>query len=57
MLNAVIVDDEHKNRQVLTHLLNTHCPTVSIVGEAENVEQAFLEISNKNPHFMDLEFH
>lgn len=55
MLNAVIVDDEHKNRQVLSHLLRIHCPNINIVGEAENVEQAFLEISSKNPHLVFLD--
>lgn len=57
MLNAVIVDDEHKNRQVLTHLLQTHCINVNVVGEADNVEEAFLEISDKKPHlvFLDIQ--
>lgn len=57
MISAVIVDDEQKNRQVLASLLKTHCINVNVAGEAENVEQAFLEISDKKPQlvFLDIQ--
>src|SRR5688572_24557710 len=55
MLEAVIVDDEHKNRQLLASLLQTHCPLVRVVAEADNVETAFHEISQKRPQLVFLD--
>lgn len=57
MLNAVIVDDEHKNRQTLMSLLQKFCPDVNVVGEADDVETAFDIISDKKPSlvFLDIQ--
>ena len=57
MLKAIIVDDEHANRQLLNDLLKTHCPTVNIVGKAGCVDSAYEEINDKKPNlvFLDIQ--
>lgn len=57
MLNAVIVDDEPRNRQTLISLLQNVCPQVTIVGEAQDVDEAFAAISDTKPNlvFLDIQ--
>jgi two-component system, LytTR family, response regulator len=57
MLNAVIVDDECSNRQVLANLIHTNCPLVNILGQADSVETAFQQITDKKPQlvFLDIQ--
>ena len=56
MLRVLIVDDEHLARQAMRRLLAAH-PEVEIVGEAEGVAQALLEIERTQPQmiFLDIE--
>ncbi len=57
MLKAIIIDDEHANRQLVSNLLNTHCPSVQIVGSADGVESGYQEITEKKPNlvFLDIQ--
>lgn len=49
ILTTIIVDDEKGSRQTLRHFLERYCPDVQIVGEADSVDAAVLEIEKHNP--------
>lgn len=57
MIRTVLVDDEEDSVKVLRRLLETYCPDISIVGQAEGVETAFDLIRSANPDlvFLDIE--
>ncbi len=57
MLNAIIVDDEIDNRELLTELLQIHCPALKMVGQADSVKSALKEIAEKKPNlvFLDIQ--
>ncbi|QFZ54045.1 response regulator transcription factor [Oceanihabitans sp. IOP_32] len=52
-LSSIIVEDEENSRQILKNYLKKYCPNVSVLGEAENVEEALVLIRN---HDLDLIF-
>lgn len=52
-LNAIIVEDEAKSREILSNYLSKYCPNVSIKGEAANIDEA-LELIRKTD--LDLVF-
>jgi two-component system LytT family response regulator len=52
-LNAIIVEDEAKSREILSNYLSKYCPNVSIEGEAANIDEA-LELIRKTD--LDLVF-
>ncbi len=52
-LKAIIVEDEETSRAILRNYITKYCPTVTILGEAENIDQALVLI-NKNE--LDLVF-
>lgn len=52
-LRAIIVEDEETSREILRNYIVKYCPTVTILGEAENIDQA-LTLINKNA--LDLVF-
>jgi len=52
-LKSIIVDDEANSRKILRNYLFKYCPSVEIIGEAENVDQALSLIRN---HSADLVF-
>lgn len=56
-ITAVLVDDEVSNRNVLKNLLNTFCPEIEVVGEANNIDMAYKVILNKKPQvvFLDIQ--
>ncbi len=57
MITAIIVDDEKKSRELLEILLRNNCPNVTVIGQANSVEQA-LTLINKTPPdviFLDIE--
>ena len=56
-LNAILVEDEEKSREILRNYLNKYCPNVSIIGEASNVEEALVLIRNNDLDvvFLDVE--
>lgn len=56
-MKAIIVDDEYRGREVLAHLLQTHCPEVDVVGMASDIHSAYQVIAEKKPElvFLDVE--
>lgn len=56
-ITAVLVDDESNSRIVLTSLLGNFVKDVEIIGEADNVEDAYELIKIKNPQlvFLDIQ--
>lgn len=56
-MRAIIIDDEIRARRTLKILLETHCPQVKIIGEAENVPDAVKLIQKLEPDvvFSDIE--
>ncbi|WP_299113642.1 LytTR family DNA-binding domain-containing protein [uncultured Winogradskyella sp.] len=56
-LNAIIVEDEKTSRDILKNYLAKYCPNISVLGEAENVDEALVLIRNNNLDvvFLDVE--
>jgi two-component system LytT family response regulator len=57
MIQTIIVDDESNNRQALKHLLELHCPSVELIGEADGVNTAreLIQLRNPNLIFLDIQ--
>jgi len=53
LLKTILVDDEKTSREILRSYLTKYCTNISIVGEAENIEEAF-KLTKK--HQLDLVF-
>lgn len=56
-LRAIIVDDEDFARNILKKLIEANCPDLEVVGEAENVENAYNLIADSNPDLVFLDIH
>jgi two-component system LytT family response regulator len=56
-LNAIIVEDEKTSRDILKNYLNKYCPNVTVLGEAENIDEALILIRNNELDllFLDVE--
>lgn len=56
-LRAIVVDDESKNREALSKMIYQFCPTLEIVGKAENITEAYNLIISEKPNivFLDIE--
>lgn len=57
-LKTIIVEDEETSRAILRGYLSKYCPTVSIMGEAANVEEAYqltLAYTDLDLVFLDVE--
>ena len=56
-LNTIIVEDEKTSRDILKNYLSKYCPNVTVVGEAENIEEALILIRNNDLDlvFLDVE--
>ena len=56
-LKTIIVEDEHISREILKNYLQKYCPSVEVVGEAENIDEALLFIRNNDLDlvFLDVE--
>jgi len=56
-LKTIIVEDEQTSREILKNYLTKYCPTVEIVGEAENIDDALVLIRNNKLDmvFLDVE--
>lgn len=52
-LKAIIVEDEETSREILRNYISKYCPTVSLLGEASNIEEGLALI---NKHELDLVF-
>ena len=57
MLNAIIIDDEFANRELMSNLLETYCPDVTIAGLANGVDEGYKIICEKKPNlvFLDIQ--
>ena len=57
MIRALIVDDEPKNIRILHGLLQTYCPQVQVVGQANGFHKALELIESSHPDllFLDIE--
>lgn len=56
-LKSIIVEDEKTSREILKNYLTKYCPNVTVLGEAENIEQALVLIRNNELDlvFLDVE--
>ncbi|MFT6243844.1 MAG: two-component system LytT family response regulator [Salibacteraceae bacterium] len=56
-INAIIVDDERRARNVLSSLLERCCPVINIIAECSNVLEAVEEINRSQPNvvFLDVQ--
>ncbi len=56
-LNAIIVEDEEKSREILRNYITKYCPNISLKGEATNIEEALVLIRNNDLDvvFLDVE--
>lgn len=57
MINAVIIEDEKKSREVLEALVKANCPDVNLLGSADSVASGVELIRRVNPRllFLDIE--
>jgi len=56
-LTSIIVEDEETSREILKNYLKKYCPNVTVIGEAENIEEALVLIRNNDLDlvFLDVE--
>ncbi|WP_346880732.1 LytTR family DNA-binding domain-containing protein [uncultured Algibacter sp.] len=56
-LTAIIVEDEETSREILKNYLKKYCPSISVLGEASNIEEALVLIRNNDLDlvFLDVE--
>ncbi|MFT6243336.1 MAG: two-component system LytT family response regulator [Salibacteraceae bacterium] len=56
-INAILVDDEKRARNVLSSLLEFNCPELNVVAECSNVPDAVEQIKRLNPDvvFLDVQ--
>ncbi|KAA3617920.1 MAG: DNA-binding response regulator [Flavobacterium sp.] len=56
-LRAIIVEDEETSREILKNYLSKYCPSVTLKGEAANVDEALVLIRNNDLDlvFLDVE--
>lgn len=55
MTKALIIDDEQKLREVLQIKIVQHCPDVSVIGQASNVEEGYRMIRELKPDLIFLD--
>ncbi len=56
-LKTIIVEDEQTSREILKNYLTKYCPTITVVGEASNIDEAMILIRNNELDliFLDVE--
>jgi two-component system LytT family response regulator len=56
-MRAILIDDEHSNLENLRTLLEKHCPQVTIMATAQNVNNAVAAIEKYSPQlvFLDIQ--
>jgi len=56
-LRAIIIEDEQTSREILRSYLTKYCPTVEVLGEASNIDEALILIRNNELDlvFLDVE--
>jgi two-component system LytT family response regulator len=55
MIVSVIIDDEAHNRNVLKILLEKHCASIRLAGEADNADDGYQLIQKVNPKLIFLD--
>ena len=55
MIKSVIIEDEKKSRDALSHLLQKYCSGVNIIGSAENVKEGIDIVSKLKPELIFLD--
>ncbi|HEV7229881.1 MAG TPA: LytTR family DNA-binding domain-containing protein [Bacteroidia bacterium] len=57
MINAIIIEDEKKSRELLEKLIEKGCPEVTVIGTADSVETGVELIRRQKPRliFLDIE--
>jgi two-component system LytT family response regulator len=57
MINCIILDDEQKNVQLLSHMLAQHCPQLKVLAAETNVKKGIALIQELQPQllFLDIE--
>ena len=55
MINAIIIDDEQKLREVLKIKLNQYCPTVNILAHGVNAKDGYDKIMEHKPDLVFLD--
>lgn len=55
MMRTVVIDDEPNARQVVKNILTQFCPSVEIIGEAENVADGVALINDSKPDLVLLD--
>jgi two-component system LytT family response regulator len=56
-LKAILVEDEQISREILQNYLGKYCPNVTVLGEANNIDDAYKLIEKNEPDlvFLDVE--
>lgn len=54
-ITAILVDDENNSRIVLKNLLSNFAKEIEVIGEADNVEDAYVLIQKKQPQLLFLD--
>ena len=55
MIKAIIIDDDHLNRELILQAVESFCPNVSVVGEAKDVKSGVSTINEKEPDLILLD--
>ena len=56
-IDAVVIEDEYKIREVFIELLENFCPLIQVVGQTDNINDGYNLILSKKPKvvFLDIE--
>ena len=57
MLRTLIIDDESHMRDTLSKIVMRFCPQVSVIGEADSVENGVVMILNLHPGLVLMDIH
>lgn len=57
IIKAIIIEDEHKTREVLDIKIKSLCPEIDVIAYASNIDSAYSEIQKHKPDliFLDVE--
>ena len=57
MITALLIDDEEHNRSALGTLIRSHCPELTVVGEAADANEGCAKIVALQPQlvFLDIQ--
>ena len=55
MIRAIIIDDDRLIREIISNTIQSYCPNVSVVAEAENVKTGVASINENEPDLILLD--